>query len=236
MNKLYEKNIIPKVSPITEYVHYSNYLIDKGFTTETFSLKDKLKFKLRKMVQLSIEKKVRNIMAGSGLCDIEITDVEEIIRRSEGLIDPELAGEAILTVGTALYEIIANVSGVISIGPFGCMPSRVAESILNIEMNLEGKESAEKKKADIAEDIHDLPFLAIETDGNIFPQIIQSKIEIFILQAERLHRALSGSDEKEKLLQLVKFRKRFEDTLKGYYEELPETFFEGENKILPENK
>ena len=32
-----------------------------------------------------------------------------------------------------------------------------------------------------------LPFLAIETDGNAFPQIIEARIEAFSLQAKRLH-------------------------------------------------
>ena len=236
MNKLYERRIIPKVAPVTEYVHYSNYLIDKGFTTETYTLKEKLRFRIRKFVQLRIEKKIRNIMAGSGFCDDEITDVNEIIKRSEQLIDPELAGEAILTVGSAMYEIISNVSGVISIGPFGCMPSRVAESILNSEMNVEGKIAAEKNRVEVSEKVNDLPYLAIETDGNLYPQIIQSKIEIFILQTERLHKELSESGEKERLLHLIKFKKRFEDTLKGYYEELPDTFFEGDKSIVPENE
>jgi len=236
MNKLYERKIIPKVAPITEYVHYSNYMIEKGFTTETHSLKEKLKFKIRKFVQLSIEKKIRNILAGSGFCDDEITDIDEIIKRSEKLIDPVLAGEAILTVGTALFEIIHNVSGVISIGPFGCMPSRVAEAILNIEMNVEGKESAEKKRVHVNEEINELPYLAIETDGNLFPQIIQSKIEIFMLQTERLHKELSESGVKEKHLQVIKFKERFENTIKGYYQELPETLFDSEDAIITENE
>jgi predicted nucleotide-binding protein (sugar kinase/HSP70/actin superfamily) len=236
MNKLYENRIIPRVAPVTEYVHYSNYMIDKGFTTETYTLKEKLRFRIRKFVQMRIEKKIRSIMAESGFCDDEITDVDEIIKRSERLIDPELAGEAILTVGSALYEVITNVSGVISLGPFGCMPSRVAESILNSEMNAEGKVAAEKRGIEISEEINDLPYLAIETDGNLYPQIIQSKIEIFILQTGRLHRELSKAGEKERLLQLIKFKKRFEDTLKGYYEELPETFFDGDENIVHENE
>jgi len=127
LNNLYEKNIIPKIAPITEYVHYSSYLIEKGFTTKTFSLKERFKFNIKKYIQLNIEKKIRRILAKSGFCDNEITNIDDIIDRAKHLINPELAGEAILTVGSALYEILDNVSGVISIGPFGCMPSRMAE-------------------------------------------------------------------------------------------------------------
>jgi len=46
----------------------------------------------------------------------------------------------------------------------------------------------------LARKIHDLPFLAIESDGNRFPQIITAKLEAFLLQAERLHGHLQQSN------------------------------------------
>ena len=36
-------------------------------------------------------------------------------------------------------------------------------------------------------DIDELPFLAIESDGSPFPQIITAKLEAFCLRARRLH-------------------------------------------------
>ena len=35
--------------------------------------------------------------------------------------------------------------------------------------------------------IEELPFLAIESDGSAFPQLISAKLESFCLRAERLH-------------------------------------------------
>ncbi len=32
-----------------------------------------------------------------------------------------------------------------------------------------------------------MPFLAIESDGSPFPQIIEARLETFVLQAKRLH-------------------------------------------------
>ena len=58
------------------------------------------------------------------------------------------------------------------------------------EMNVEGKMNAGKKSRKLlklSDKIHDLPFLAIESDGNRFPQIITAKLEAFLLQAGRLH-------------------------------------------------
>jgi hypothetical protein len=79
------------------------------------------------------------------------------------------------------------------------MPSRVAESILNVNMNINGKAAASGKPFILnGSDIVNLPFLSVETDGNLFPQIIQSKLEIFILQTTRLHNALKTNSKKNK--------------------------------------
>lgn len=32
-----------------------------------------------------------------------------------------------------------------------------------------------------------LPFLAVETDGNPFPQVIEARLEVFCLQVKRVH-------------------------------------------------
>ena len=38
-----------------------------------------------------------------------------------------------------------------------------------------------------------LPFLAIESDGSPFPQLINAKLEAFYLAAQRLHRRLHAA-------------------------------------------
>jgi len=195
IERLAEKDIVVKVAPIGEYIYYSNYLALRIDGHRKPKLKELAKLKIKNKFQENIEKKIKNILARSGFCDGEMVHLNQITKKVEHLISPKLAGEAILTVGSGLREILDHVSGVISIGPFGCMPSRVAESILNSELNIEGKAAAEKmKRKNYNADIENLPFLAIETDGNIFPQIIQSKIEIFILQTQRLHKIISKSN------------------------------------------
>jgi hypothetical protein len=57
---------------------------------------------------------------------------------------------------------------------------------------MEGKyRSLNITKNGYPEELKILPFLYVETDGNAFPQIIQSKIEIFMMQAEKVHQILS---------------------------------------------
>ncbi|MEZ4549537.1 MAG: hypothetical protein R2874_03405 [Desulfobacterales bacterium] len=96
----------------------------------------------------------------------------------------------ILTVGSAITEVASQACGVIAIGPFGCMPNRLSEAILNEAMNREDKLATAPKDLrlkSILKDVEELPFLAIESDGSPFPQLIHAKLEAFCLRAERLH-------------------------------------------------
>jgi predicted nucleotide-binding protein (sugar kinase/HSP70/actin superfamily) len=193
LEKLFQKNFVVRTAPVGEYVYYSNFLAVKN-SNKSFSLSDKLKFKIRDYVQRDYERKIKHALSKSGYYEYNLIKVDDVISNASPFISKELEGEAILTAGSALHEIVDHVCGVISLGPFGCMPSRVAESILNVEMNIEGKKLSSRK--DIPNiDLENLPFLSIETDGNLFPQIIQSKIEIFMLQAERLHDKIKIKDE-----------------------------------------
>lgn len=195
VERLAANNIVVRVAPISEYIYYSNYLAIRNDGHRKPSLKEIAKIKIKNKYQESIERKIKKILSRSGFCDNEMVHVDKVAKRAEHLINPELAGEAILTVGSGLREIVDHVSGVISIGPFGCMPSRVAEAILNSEMNIKGKAAAINISVDnYSSEVENLPFLAIETDGNIFPQIIQSKLEIFILQTKRLHKLMKEGD------------------------------------------
>jgi hypothetical protein len=74
------------------------------------------------------------------------------------------------------------------------MPSRIAESILTHRRREEKHRFSRKNGAFWSRnrDQLALPFLAIETDGSTFPQIIEAKLESLILSAERLKMELSN--------------------------------------------
>ena len=77
------------------------------------------------------------------------------------------------------------------------MPNRLAEAILTREMNMDGKKSMGKngpQRLLLEQRIQELPFLAIESDGNPFPSIITAKMEAFILQAQRLHEEIRNAN------------------------------------------
>ena len=92
--------------------------------------------------------------------------------------------------------------GVINVGPFGCMNSRMTEAVSTPEFTVDGKEEALKQVGEnksysfLKEEIENLPFLSIECDGNPFSQIIQARLETFLMQAERLYEIKKRYNEK----------------------------------------
>ncbi|HEX3018999.1 MAG TPA: acyl-CoA dehydratase activase [Chitinispirillaceae bacterium] len=181
-----------RVAPVAEYMCYSNYVLNTGLSEKQFSLKEQLKLKLTAQIQEWWECHIKTILAKSGLYKFEMIDVAKTIKGASHLLNENFRGEAILTVGLGLREILNDSCGVISIGPFGCMPSRVAEAILKKEMNMEGKERMQNGQNFYfkGSQLNNFPFLAIETDGSPFPQLIEANLEAFILQAQRIHQII----------------------------------------------
>jgi hypothetical protein len=160
------------------------------------------------------EKRIKTILAISGVYKPELINVEKTIAGVKHLLNENFRGECILTVGLGMREILEDSCGVISIGPFGCMYSRMAEAMLKKEMNRAGKNRmlGWNKYGDEYEDINELPFLSIETDGNPFPQLIEANLESFILQARRVHTKLmkvkgkAETEETETVTEIVSKR------------------------------
>jgi predicted CoA-substrate-specific enzyme activase len=183
-----------KVAPIAEYMCYGNFVINSGLGEREFTLGEQLKMKLTAQVQQWWERRIKSIMAGSGLYRFEMIDVEKTIEGVKHIVNPNFRGEAILTIGLSMREILHDSCGVISIGPFGCMPSRVSESILKKEMNADGKARMFGATGGAPKPFDTngaFPFLAIETDGTPFPMLVEANLEAFIVQARRLHHKMT---------------------------------------------
>jgi predicted nucleotide-binding protein (sugar kinase/HSP70/actin superfamily) len=147
------------------------------------------------------QKRIQSKLADTGLVVSVPLNIQSIINNASRHLSPNLAGEAILTVGSSLTEIVSHTCGVIAIGPFGCMPNRLSEAILNEAMNRNGKlatDPGNRRLRSTLTHVDDLPFLAVESDGSPFPQIINAKLEAFCLQARRLHDRMLGAGNKGK--------------------------------------
>ena len=188
--RLAEKGFATICSPIAEWALYSDYLVDKGLVDYAMSMREKLLFMLKKMYMARYSRRIKSILADSGLVHAEPLNIRSIINNASPHLSLNLTGEAILTVGSSLTEIASHTCGVIAIGPFGCMPNRLAEAVLSEAMTHEGKLATDpnnKQLRSVLTSLDDLPFLAIESDGSPFPQLITAKLESFCLRAKRLH-------------------------------------------------
>ncbi len=197
IERLAERGFILRKAPTSEWIKYTDWTI-----RNRISGKPSLSFWAKYWVKKHFDTRIRALLAPSGLFHHTHSDVEPVVAAGQRHISANLAGEAILTVGSALHEILDPSCGIISIGPFGCMPTRLAESILNEKFTTSEKKALMESHGEtgwshILEKESKLPFLAIETDGNPFPQLIEARLEAFCLQAQRLNEAMLKSVRSE---------------------------------------
>ncbi len=191
---LAEKGFATVCAPVAEWLNYADWLVDTGINNGRKTLRDKIAIKLKRRATSKYDKKIHALLVQSGLILGHPVDVPAIIDKARPYISPSHCGEAILTVGSAISEIASHTCGVIAIGPFGCMPNRMSEAILSETMTRDAKLASEPGNPNleaVLEEIPDLPFFAIESDGSPFPQLINAKLEAFCLRAERLHRKMA---------------------------------------------
>lgn len=194
IERLAKRNIVVRTAPITEFISYVNYILrHKLSSNSNLGSKKNISLYIRCWWQFFQEWKLKRILEKSGLYTREMIDIPRTVGHAAHLMNKRFCGEAILTTGLALRQILHSVSAIISIGPFGCMPARVAEALLSAEMTVDGKVRASKdpnyKKK--YHDVNNLPFLAIETDGNPYPQIIEARLEALCLQSERINKKMA---------------------------------------------
>jgi predicted nucleotide-binding protein (sugar kinase/HSP70/actin superfamily) len=183
---LRKHDIIAHRAHLTEWLAYCDYNVTNKIYDPQFSWMGKLQFKVKKFLDKRMEKKVKSILASSGLYTMELIDIEKIIETGKYFFDPRSTGESILIAGSFFNNVPSHYLGAISIGPFACMPSRVIESILSVEATGQNQEIITGVDYGIDYGIDQLPFLAIETDGNPLPQIIEARIEAFCMQVKRI--------------------------------------------------
>jgi len=191
VERLADSGILVRTAPVTEWLHYTDYCVARGLNGPV-TIRKRLALQLKKMVMRKDEGTITRHLASSGFHDGHAIDVHHLISRGASLLNPRLTGEAILTMSSALTDMGDEAHGVISIGPFGCMPCRIAESILAYRLTDE-KENFSKRNGKFwaaNKDKLPLPFLAIESDGNPFPQLVETRLESLVLSANRLKERL----------------------------------------------
>jgi len=201
-----QHGFVLKAAHISEWIFYVDYLLQLDLLESEKSLRKKFERQIRNFFMRDVERKIKKIMEKSGYYKFDRIEIEPILRHSRHLLPYEFKGEPGLTLGIALKDGLEKYCGIINFGPFGCMPTRLAESIAIPEMNIEGKIKAKQlcgqdiSFASVFNGIANIPFLTIETDGNAYPQIVQSRLETFTLAAKRVAEVLNfRTNGKQKL-------------------------------------
>ncbi len=199
---LAEKGFIAHVIPFMEVLFYIDYCLMNDLTEIDVNPFMKIYFFFKSFFQGKIDKELKDAFADCGFYKPAYINIKEIIKASRHIVSPHLRGEVPITTGAALKYILNDSCGVISIGPFACLPSRVVESLLKSNMNLVHKIAASGSEPIYEEldnmGVTNLPFLPIESDGNPFTQVTQAQLEVFCLQASRMSDNLKKAKKKLK--------------------------------------
>ena len=185
---LAEHGIVTHVAPVHEWVFYTNWLGRHGTSKTPPTVKQRVVNRIVKAIMDGTSRKVKSILRQSGwYIPVEI-DIDYLTGIAKTFISPELYGEAILTVAGPLAGLGTEFCGAIAIGPFGCMPNRLSESVLTGRLDRQHLSHirTDRRLMRIFDEVEELPFLALEVDGGSMPQTIRSRLETFVLQAQRL--------------------------------------------------
>ncbi|MFH0729333.1 MAG: acyl-CoA dehydratase activase [Pseudomonadota bacterium] len=193
VEKMAGQGFIVRTAQNSEWFKYIDWLITHNIMGEK-----SIKFQFLRWIKEKTDKKIRELLAPAGLFHHGDMRVGQVVDLGAQYVSPQVRGEAILTIGSAFHDILSPSCGIISIGPFGCMPNRVAEAVLQEKFT-----ASEKRKQLNGHALSPIllngdrkfPFLAIETDGTPFPQIIEARLEAFCLQAQRLHKEMLSAGD-----------------------------------------
>ncbi|MFQ6606131.1 MAG: acyl-CoA dehydratase activase [Fidelibacterota bacterium] len=195
--QLATSGIVTHVAPIHEWVYYIDWLVEKRILKKLRGLKSQMAHRLRHQIMRRAEYKIKTIMAQSGWYIPRYLDIDHVLETGENFLSRYLTGEAIVTIGGPAAEVGKEFCGAISVGPFGCMPNRLSESILNLNLDRDHvlRFRHDRMTDLVTREVPNLPVLTIESDGNPFPQLIEARLETFVLQALRMHRAMQKARE-----------------------------------------
>ncbi len=192
LNKIFaQKGFVLKIAYISEWIYYVDYLLKIGLLEPEKSFRKKFEREIRHYFMRASEKKIKKTLSKSGYYKYSLTEIKPLLEHSKHIIPLDFKGEPGLTLGISMYETLEKYCGIINLGPFGCMPTRFTEAVAIPEMKVEKKIEVCKQNepsyelSSIFNGNMSIPFLTIEVDGNVFPQVIEARLEAFTLQAER---------------------------------------------------
>ncbi|MDP2365944.1 MAG: hypothetical protein Q8M94_19505, partial [Ignavibacteria bacterium] len=141
LNKQFaKKGFVVKDAYISEWIKYVDYLIKIGLLEAEVSWRNKLERYIRDFYIEYAERRIKKAFVKSNYYEYHLTDIKPLLDHSKHIVPLDYKGEPCLTIGTALYEGLDHYCGIINLGPFGCMPTRVSEACIMPELKSEAVE------------------------------------------------------------------------------------------------
>ena len=182
ISNLARKGIIAKISGVAEWIYYCDFV--REFTIKKklsilpwykkfFSpvMKDLLVFKIEQWYKHYADRKIKNSLRSTGLIPSAPHDMHKIMHDAYSYyVTSEMHSEISISSGAAWNAMHEGYSGVINISPFACLIGRVIEGIITPHFRK-----------------HGYPVLSVEIDGNSLPPAALNKLDIFMMNAMRLH-------------------------------------------------
>lgn len=186
VESLAKKDIIALRAPMLEWIDYVDYWV-QHIEKRSLSMAESFELKTRLLVQRRVERKIKSILATSGLYEYHESNVNSLIQMGENFVHRSFGGETILVIGSFFRDMMKHFNGLVSVGPFACLPTRIVEAILTPESYIKDNERVNGIPGlEHLKGLVTLPFLSIESDGNPFPQLVEARLEAFALQVQRI--------------------------------------------------
>jgi predicted CoA-substrate-specific enzyme activase len=115
--------------------------------------------------QRRVEDYYRDVFRATGLLVSPGNDVERLFDRAAEHVSPTIFGEAIPSIGKGVDAAVEGYDGTLLIGPFNCLPYRIAEAILR-PLSMQ----------------HDMPMLTYESDGYAVAPAFLRQVDVHIQQ------------------------------------------------------
>ncbi len=129
VEKLEERGVRVQVTPITEWLEYTTYLIGQRIRERRGRKTDsKILSQAIRGLQERISTRLHGTMARA-LGWARRTALDATLHAAKPYLSPEVTGEAVLTLGRSLHDHEqGSVQGVVSVGPHECLPNKIAEA------------------------------------------------------------------------------------------------------------
>ncbi|MGA1876067.1 MAG: acyl-CoA dehydratase activase [bacterium] len=166
-----------RLAPVTEWFHYINYTA-KVRSLSRRNWRSLLSTIVNDLFQKRFERKVYHALSTLVPHGKE-PSMRSLLHHSCPYLDPSFEGEAILSIGKSIDFLSKEISGIINVMPFTCMPGTISTGIL--------------KK--VRQDFGDFPFLHLTYDG-LEDTTVKTRLEAFLYQARRFkHKTLPRIDD-----------------------------------------